>query len=78
MELYKPQCTAPIADPSAQWEIRKITGQKMVGRERHYQVEWKDTWMPESELAGAKELVDAFIANDGSGTEGRKQPLERS
>ena len=53
-------------------------GQKMVGRERHYRVEWKDTWMPESELAGAKELVDAFIANDGSGTEGRKRHLERS
>jgi hypothetical protein len=30
--------------------------------------------MPESDLAGAKELVDAFIAHDGSGTGGRKRP----
>lgn len=29
--------------------------------------------MPESEMVGAKELVDAFIANSGSGTGGRKQ-----
>jgi hypothetical protein len=33
--------------------------------------------MPESELAGAKELVDAFTANDGGGTRGRKRPLKR-
>ena len=33
--------------------------------------------MPESELAGAKELVDAFTANDGSATGGRKRPLKR-
>lgn len=30
--------------------------------------------MPESELAGAKELVDAFIAHDWSGTGGSKRP----
>ncbi|KAH6689920.1 hypothetical protein BKA61DRAFT_585123 [Leptodontidium sp. MPI-SDFR-AT-0119] len=51
--------------------------QKMVGCERHYRVQWKDTWMPESELAGAKELVDTFMANNGSGTRGRKRPLKR-
>jgi hypothetical protein len=33
--------------------------------------------MPKSELARAKELVDAFITNDRSGTEGRKRPLKR-
>jgi hypothetical protein len=33
--------------------------------------------MPESELASAKELVDSFMANDGSGTGGRKRPLKR-
>jgi hypothetical protein len=49
----------------------------MVGCERHYQVEWNDTWMPKSELAGAKELVDAFMANDRGGTGGRKRPLKR-
>jgi hypothetical protein len=56
-------------DPNQQWEVRKITGRKMVGREMHYQVEWKDTWMPESDLAEAKELVvDAFMAQGGSGS----------
>ena len=34
--------------------------------------------MPESELGGAKELVDAFMANDKSRNEGRKRPLEQS
>jgi hypothetical protein len=34
-------------------------------------------WIPKSELAGAKELVDMFIANDGSATRGRKRPLKR-
>jgi hypothetical protein len=33
-------------------------------------------WMPKSELARAKELVDAFMTNDGSGTRGRKKPLK--
>jgi hypothetical protein len=31
--------------------------------------------MPKSELAGAKELMDAFMANDESG--GRRRPLKR-
>ena len=77
-DVQESQSAAPIADPNPQWEIREISGQKMVGRERHYRVEWKDTWMPESELAGAKELVDAFMASDGSGTGGRKQRLKRN
>lgn len=77
-ELEEPQSAALVTDPSQQWEIRKIIGQKMIGCERHYRVKWKDTWMPESELAGAKEMVDAFMANDGSGTGGRKRPLKRS
>jgi hypothetical protein len=76
-DLGEPQSVAPVADPNHQWGIRKIIGQKMVGRERRYRVEWKDTWMPESELAGAKDLVDAFMENGGSGTGGRKLPLNR-
>ena len=40
-------------------------------------MQWKDTWMPESKLARAKELVDTFIANDRSSTRGRKRPLKR-
>jgi hypothetical protein len=76
--LEDPHPAALVTDPNHQWGIRKITGQKIVGRERHYRVEWKDTWMPESELAGAKQLVDTFMASDGSGTGGRKRPLKRS
>jgi hypothetical protein len=40
-------------------------------------VQWKDTWMPKSELARAKELVDTFMANDRSAIGGRKRPLKR-
>ena len=40
--LEGPQSAAPVTDPNHQWEIRKIIDQKMVGRERHYRVEWKD------------------------------------
>lgn len=76
--LEEPQPAAPIIDPNHQWEIRKIIGQKMVGREKHYRVEWKETWMPESELAGAEELVEAFMTEVGTGTRGRKRPQKRS
>lgn len=74
-DLDKSQSAASVADPNPQWEIRKIIGQKIVGRERHYRVEWKDTWMPESELAGAKELVDAFTVNNRNGS--IERPLKR-
>jgi hypothetical protein len=76
-DLEESQSTAPVADPNHQWGVRKIIGQKMVGRQRHYRVEWKDTWMPESELGGAQELVDEYMANGGSGTGVRKRPLNR-
>ena len=67
------QLDTPAVDPGQQWEIRKIISQKVVSREKYYRVKWKDTWMPESEMVRAKELVDAFIANSGSGTGGRKR-----
>jgi hypothetical protein len=71
------QPDTPAADPSQQWEIRKIIGQEVVDREKYHRVKWKDTWMPESEMVGAKELVDAFIVNSGSGTAGRKRFRDR-
>jgi hypothetical protein len=37
-------------------------------------VRWEDTWMTKSELVGAKELVDAFDANDGGRTVATKRP----
>jgi len=50
----------------------------MVDREMYYRVEWKDTWMPKSELARAKELVDAFMAKSKNKSKARKQPLKQS
>jgi len=35
--------------PEDQCEICKVAGQKAVGCEKHFTVEWKGTWMPESE-----------------------------
>ncbi|KAE9373826.1 hypothetical protein N431DRAFT_456560 [Stipitochalara longipes BDJ] len=76
-EFEAPQSAASVADPDHHWGIRKIIDQKMVGCEKHYRVEWNETWMPESELAEAKELVDAFKANEGSEISDRKRPLNR-
>jgi hypothetical protein len=50
------------AEPNQEWAVRNIIGQKMIDEEMHYQVVWEPTWVPESELAGAKELVDGFVA----------------
>jgi hypothetical protein len=51
-----------VAEPNQEWTVRKIIGQKIIDEEMHYQVVWEPTWVPESELAGAKELVDGFVA----------------
>jgi hypothetical protein len=51
-----------VAEPNQEWAVRKIIGQKMVDEEMHYQVVWEPTWVPEFELAGAKELVNGFVA----------------
>ncbi|CAG8978009.1 hypothetical protein HYALB_00000679 [Hymenoscyphus albidus] len=76
-DLEEPQPAASITDPTQEWGIHKITGQKMVRGERHFRVEWNETWMPESELAGAEELVEAFMTEVGTGTRGRKPPQKR-
>ncbi|CAG8979289.1 hypothetical protein HYALB_00012672 [Hymenoscyphus albidus] len=74
----EPQPAVSITDPSQEWGIHKITGQKIVRGERHFRVEWNETWMPESELAGFKEIVDTFITEVGTGTGGKKRPQKRS
>jgi hypothetical protein len=53
---------ALATDPDRDWEIRNIIGWKVVDGEVHYWVDWEPSWMPESELDGAKELVDGFVA----------------
>lgn len=53
--------SAPATDASHEWEIRSILGQKIVGQEVYYRVNWEPTWMPESALGGARYLIDKFI-----------------
>ena len=76
-DLSTPQSTASVADANSEWEIHQIIGQKMIGRKKHYLMEWKNTWMAESELTGAKGLVDAFMAKGKIGSGSGKQPLKR-
>jgi len=48
--------------PGDLWEIRKIIGVKRVDGVEHFWVDWEPTWICESELEGARELVDEFKA----------------
>jgi hypothetical protein len=41
-------------------------------------VAWKDTWLPESELVKAKELVDEFTLVNECDIRGRKSPLQQN
>ena len=63
-------------DFDQEWEIRNIVDRKAVGGIVYYLVDWKQTWMGEFELDGARELVDTFVAQsirreswDGAGEE---------
>ena len=50
------------SQPDAFWEIRRITSMREVDSVQEFRVAWAQTWMPESELRGARELVDEFKA----------------
>jgi hypothetical protein len=50
------------SQPGDIWEIRKITGMRKVGGVEEFRVAWQLTWMPESDLGGARDLVDEFRA----------------
>jgi hypothetical protein len=43
-------------------EIREIVSQKKVGGKVYFRVDWEPTWMPESDLHGARELINKFVA----------------
>jgi hypothetical protein len=60
MRRSKPRDLA--SDATREWEICSIVGQKTVVNEVYYRVNWEPTWMPESELEGARELIDKFTA----------------
>lgn len=61
--LEESQVFTPVPDPGEEWEIRNIVGRKTVGGEVQYLVEWETTWMLESELTGARELIDEFVSH---------------
>ena len=50
------------SQPGDIWEIRKITGMRKVGSVEEFRVAWEPTLMPESDLGGARELVEEFKA----------------
>jgi hypothetical protein len=61
-ELGEPQPVDRVTDAGQEWEIRSIIGRQKVNGVVQYWVEWEPTWMPESELMGARELVHEFEA----------------
>jgi hypothetical protein len=58
--LGGPRLIPPVTDLDHLWETYKLVGRKVVNGEMHYKVRWEDTWMPESELAHANDLIDEF------------------
>jgi hypothetical protein len=61
-KLGKPQLVDRVTDAGQEWEICSIIGRQKVDGVVQYWVEWEPMWMPESELIGARELVDEFEA----------------
>ncbi len=61
-DLGDPQSGDLVMDANREWEIRNIIGTKRVDGVVHYWVDWEPTWMRESELGGAREMVDKFVA----------------
>ncbi len=55
-----------------EWEIEKIIDRRRTGSGYEYIVRWTDTWLPESELGNAQELVRVFEAQ-GHVQPGRKR-----
>jgi hypothetical protein len=52
------ESTDSESDP--EWEVRDIIDGKVENGESHFLVDWKPTWMAESELDGARELIEIF------------------
>src|SRR5450432_1208298 len=48
--------------PSDLWDIYRITDMRKVDGVEEFRVDWAQTWMPKSNLEGARELVDEFKA----------------
>lgn len=59
-------------DKEEDWEIKKIVDKRRVAKGNEYKVRWRDTWLPESEVGKAQELLREFEAKGRVG-HGRKQ-----
>jgi len=44
-------------DEEKEWEIMKIVGKRRTRSGYEYNVHWKNTWLPRSELGNAQELL---------------------
>ncbi len=47
-------------DGEKEWEIMKIVGKRRTRSGYEYNVRWKNTWLPKSELGNAQELLQDF------------------
>ncbi len=47
-----------------EWEIVRLVGERRRKGGDEYQVRWKSTWLPESELGNAQRLVREFEARE--------------
>jgi len=61
-----------LLDEEDEWEIVKIVGKRWTSSGYEYNVRWKDTWLPRSELGNAQELLQEFIVR-GRAQRGRKR-----
>lgn len=68
--LEESQGGIPAMDPNQEWEIRNIVGRKTAGGKVQYLVEWETTWMRESDLGQARELIDEFETDLKRGQQG--------
>ncbi len=50
------------SDKEEDWEIKKVVDKRRVAKGNEYKVRWRDTWLPESELGKAQELLREFEA----------------
>lgn len=77
----EPQPTV-LATTSQEWEICDIIGHKMISDKTYYYLGWDRSWVPESEMSGAKKLVDVYYtklchaqgrSEDGPESRGQKR-----
>ena len=58
----QPQDQGSSALDEEEWEVVRIVGKRQRAKGYEYKVCWKKTWLPESELGNAQELLRQFEA----------------